>query len=90
MTGKCEGLNCCETQVATPTLPMNDDRLTELETRLTYTDHTVAELGDLLYAQSRTIDELAERCRRLEQRLATLAEPDDRQPAPKDEIPPHY
>lgn len=76
--------SCCTKHV------MDDARLTELETRLTYVDHTVTELGDLLYAQSRTIDQLTERCRRLEQRLATLAEPDDRQPSPADEVPPHY
>jgi len=69
---------------------MTDARLTDLESRLAYTDHTVAELGDLIYAQSQTIDRLAERCRRLEQRLSVLAAPDDRRPRPEDEIPPHY
>ncbi len=68
---------------------MSDARLTELETRLAYTEHTVAELGDLVYAQSRTIDRLAERCRRLEQRVTVLAERDDGAP-PDDDVPPHY
>lgn len=69
---------------------MSEDRLTELETRLSYTDHTVAELSDQVYAQSQTIDQLAARCRHLEQRLAALAEPDDRLPSAADEVPPHY
>lgn len=69
---------------------MTNAQLIELETRLAYTDHTVAELSDLIYAQAQTIDQLVERCRRLEQRLTTLAEPADAQPSPADEIPPHY
>lgn len=69
---------------------MTDARLTELETRLAYTDHTVAELSDLIYAQSRTIDQLTERCQRLEQRITALAVDPGKQPSPEDEIPPHY
>lgn len=69
---------------------MDNDRLTEIETRLAYADHTVAELGDLLYAQSRAIDALGERCRRLEQRLAVLSDSDRTPASPEDEIPPHY
>lgn len=69
---------------------MNNDRLIEIETRLAYTDHTVAELSDLVYAQSQTIDRLAERCRRLEQRITALAEPAGDPPSQEDEVPPHY
>lgn len=68
---------------------MNDSRLTEIETRLAYAEHTVAELSDLVYAQSQSIDRLAEQCRRLEQRMVSLAEPGD-SPSPADEVPPHY
>ncbi len=68
---------------------MSDARLTELETRLAYTEHTVAELSDLVYTQSRTIDRLAEQCRRLERRVTALAEQGDGAP-PDDDVPPHY
>lgn len=68
---------------------MSDTRLTELETRLAYAEHTAAELSDLVYAQSQTIDRLAEQCRRLEQRVAALADPGDEAPS-DDEVPPHY
>lgn len=69
---------------------MSDHRLTELETRLTYAEHTVAELSDLVYTQSQTIDRVVAECRRLEQRVATLAEQDEGSPPPGDEAPPYY
>lgn len=69
---------------------MTESRLTEIETRLAYAEYNVAELSDLVYAQSQAIDALTKQCQRLQQRMTALAEPDDKQPSPEDEIPPHY
>lgn len=68
---------------------MDNSRLTEIETRLAYAEHSVSELSDLVYAQSQTIDRLSEQCRQLRERVTALGEPGERL-TPKDEVPPHY
>lgn len=68
---------------------MPDDRMTEIETRLTFAEHSVSELSDLVYKQSQDIERLAAQCRELEQRvMAPTAQ--GGQPPPEAEIPPHY
>lgn len=66
---------------------MSDDR-NELEVRIAYQDDAIEQLSEQLFAQSREIARLAERCRQLEDRVQRLAEgsPD----TASDETPPHY
>ncbi|HET7315032.1 SlyX family protein [Salinisphaera sp.] len=60
----------------------------ELEMRIAYQDDAIEQLSRQMFAQSREIERLSERCRQLEERVQRLAEggPD---PA-LDEQPPHY
>ncbi len=68
---------------------MNDDRLTQIETKLSFQEAAVQELSDLIYAQQKEIDGLQALCRRLVERLQSLTEtPGSRDPA--DDVPPHY
>ncbi len=68
---------------------MNDDRLTEIETKLAFQEAAVQELSDLVYAQQQQIDGLQALCRRLLERLQSLPEtPGSSDPA--DDVPPHY
>lgn len=59
-----------------------------LEVRIAYQDDAIEQLSQQLFAQSREIERLAERCRQLEERVQRLAEgePD----AATRETPPHY
>jgi SlyX protein len=67
----------------------SDTRLTELESRLAHHEHNADEISEVLAEQARVIDELSQRLRRLNDRVAALeaggagAPPDDRPP-------PHY
>lgn len=60
----------------------------ELEIRIAYQDDAIEQLSQQLFAQSREIDRLTERCRQLENRVQRLAEGES--DAPTDETPPHY
>ena len=68
---------------------MNEQRLIALEEQLAHQEHTLQDLNDALLAQQRRLDQLQAQCRRLEQRLVSLAErlPDDPDAG---EPPPHY
>lgn len=63
---------------------MNDwnERITELEIRITRQDHTVEELNDVIYAQQRQIDLLTKK-------IAALEKSED-PTTPVNEKPPHY
>lgn len=69
---------------------MNDeDRVTELETRVAHQDQAILELSDEIYRQQRQITRLEDQCRGLLARLESLATagaPGN----PADEVPPHY
>lgn len=67
---------------------MSQPSIEALEVRLAYQDDAINQMSDQLYAQSRELATLAERCRQLEERLQRLAE-GDAAPA-QDETPPHY
>lgn len=69
---------------------MSDARITELETKLAFMEHTVAELNDTVYAQQRTIEELRTWCQTLAQRMKTLREGDEQDAPAGHEVPPHY
>jgi len=65
------------------------DRMIELETRISYQDHTIAELNDVVTRQQRQIDQLERAMEQLRQHLkqsdsAGLARPEEEIP------PPHY
>jgi uncharacterized coiled-coil protein SlyX len=67
---------------------VDDQRLTEVETRYTYLERLVEDLSRVLHDQQRTIDGLSSRLGRLETSLAdALDSHDDRPPHEK---PPHY
>jgi len=66
-----------------------NNRLTELETKISYQDHTIGELNDVVVRQQRQIDRLEKALERLRQHLKQgnnpeLARPDEEIP------PPHY
>lgn len=60
----------------------------ELEVRIAYQDDAIEQLSQQLYAQSRELARLEERCRQLEERMQRLA--DGESEAAVDEKPPHY
>ncbi|ROO33647.1 SlyX family protein [Salinisphaera orenii] len=68
---------------------MSDDTQESLEIRLAYQEQAIERLGDVIYAQSREIEALQERCRELEARVTALADAGAR-PEGDDEPPPHY
>lgn len=66
-----------------------EQRLDELETRLSFQDHTVQELNDALTDQQRQIDQLRGELDSLRRRLDALGAAQSPGP-PGDEVPPHY
>ncbi len=66
-----------------------EQRLMELETKAAYQDDALQVLSDEVARQSREIELLELRCRELQQRLASQAEPGFQGTA-RDEIPPHW
>lgn len=68
---------------------MNDDRLIDLETRLTYQEALLHDLNAVVVAQQRRITELETLGRQLLDRVARLGQDIDKGLA-ADEIPPHY
>jgi len=65
------------------------NRLVELETKISYQEHTIAELNDVVTRQQRQIDQLERAMQQLRQHLkqnssAELARPEEEIP------PPHY
>ena len=66
-----------------------EERLTEIEIRLTHFEHTIDELSDVIARQDQTMDLMAQQIRRLQERLREMAS--GWQPSPQDEKPPpHY
>lgn len=68
---------------------MNEERLIELETRLTYQEAALQELNEIVTRQERRIGELETLCRQLLERVARLGQDLDKGGA-ADEVPPHY
>jgi len=60
----------------------------ELEMRIAYQDDAINQLSDVVYEQSQTIAQLAERCRQLESRMQALSE--SQGGSDDDAPPPHY
>jgi uncharacterized coiled-coil protein SlyX len=67
---------------------VNENRLTEVETRYTFLERLVEDLSRVVHEQQRTIDGLSSRLQRLEALLAeAIDQPHER---PAQEKPPHY
>ena len=64
-----------------------DDRLTELEIKLTRQDDLLDALNQTVYQQQRQIDHLEALCLELARRIKEAAEAGG---GPRDEKPPHY
>lgn len=65
-----------------------EDRVTDLETRLAFQEHTLQQLNDVIVSMRDQLDKLEHRLRQAEERLA---EADANIPSPlQDETPPHY
>ncbi len=65
------------------------DRLIELETKISYQDHTIGELNSVVIRQQQQIDQLEKNLKRLQAHLKQsdnhdIARPDEEVP------PPHY
>lgn len=69
-------------------LRVDQNRLTEVETRYTYLERLVQELSTVLHEQQRTIEGLTVRLKRLEASITEAMDP-SREPMPH-EKPPHY
>jgi len=66
-----------------------EERIIELETKISYQDHLIGELNDVVTSQQKQIDRLEKQVRRMEQHLkgltgSGLARADEEAP------PPHY
>ena len=68
---------------------MIEDRLTEIEVKLTYQEDTVQELNMLVYQQQKSIEQLEKICESLLDHIRSLAQPAAGGNA-ANERPPHY
>lgn len=68
---------------------MSEDRLAEIEIKLTYQEDLVQELNTLVYQQQKRIDHLERLCEALLEQIRTLSESAP-QRSLRDELPPHY
>lgn len=70
------------TNTTKPALRQINDRITELEIRLTHQNDLVEQLNDVIYDQQKQMDLLVKRITALEKQVSD--------PAPANEKPPHY
>jgi SlyX protein len=68
---------------------MNEDRLIELETRLSFQETTVNELNDIITRQQQQLDILQAAIQQLHERIKSMSEEGIRNPA-DEPPPPHY
>ena len=68
--------------------PVNEDRLIEIETKLTHQEDLLAQLNDALTQQQAQLSELHERCRLLQEKFDSLDSGEGGSAEP--ETPPHY
>jgi len=72
-----------------PETPSMNERLTELEIKISLTEDMVEELNRTVYRQQQQIDLLQAQLRLLYTQMQTTAEPAEPRNL-RDEIPPHY
>ncbi|MDQ6997054.1 MAG: SlyX family protein [Mariprofundus sp.] len=65
------------------------ERLTELETKISYQEHTIAELNDVVTRQQCQIDQLEKHVKQLQAHLKQSANPEIARPE-EEMPPPHY
>jgi len=68
--------------------PVQDQRLTEVETRYSYLERLVEDLSRVIHEQQRFIEALSTRLKRMESLVSEAIEQTDERPA--QEKPPHY
>lgn len=68
---------------------MDEERLIDLETRLTYHEAALQELNDVIAQQQQRISQLEHLSRQLMERVARLGQ-DIFKGSAADEVPPHY
>ena len=68
---------------------MREERLAEIEIKLTYQEDLVQELNAVVYQQQKRIDHLEKWCAALAEHIRGLSEPAASRTI-ADEIPPHY
>ncbi len=68
----------------------NEQRLIDLESRFSFQEETIRELGDALVRQQQRIDRLEASLKVVVEQLQQGDAGDDATPLPKDERPPHY
>lgn len=68
-----------------------EQRVTELEVKLSYAEDLLDELNRVVYRQQAQIDGLVRQLGALAQQVSELEPPQRRDPRdPRDELPPHY
>jgi SlyX protein len=70
-------------------LPMNTDRLIELETKMSYQEETLHVLNEVVARQQKQIEKLELALRQLAERVIRAGEQGDKNTA-AEELPPHY
>jgi len=69
---------------------MSEERLVEIETKITFQEQTINDLNDVLYEQQQEIERLSSVCDDLVKRVKELSEFTPEINASANEIPPHY
>ena len=70
-------------------IPVDDDRIVDIEIKLAHQEHTLSALNEALTKQQEQISRLEALCRSLAERIRALSEPDPENDE-SDERPPHY
>ena len=68
---------------------MTDDRITTLEAKFAFQEHTLSELNDALCSQQLQIEKLERTCKQLSERIQQLSTVDAGS-GQENEKPPHY
>lgn len=69
---------------------MSEERLVEIETKISFQEQTIKDLNDVLYEQQQEIERLGSICDHLMKRVKELSEFNPGIDAPTNEKPPHY
>ncbi|HEY5800968.1 MAG TPA: SlyX family protein [Burkholderiaceae bacterium] len=68
----------------------HDDRLTDIEIKLTRQEDLLETLNNLVYRQQMQIDQLQQLCGQLTRHVTSLSEAAGQNSGPAHELPPHY
>jgi SlyX protein len=69
---------------------MNEERLENIETKISFQEDLIEELNKTVYQQQQKLDQLEEICRALARHVQALAEAGNEGKASANERPPHY